>query len=151
MNTYLNICSNEELTKFLNSLDEDMYEDHDNVLSACDLKKLCADINFDEDISQSPKKSEIHPEWGIPVSEITLGDELDLNNITDDNITDILLRPSTPNNVLVDSTSFDLNLSPDLEEFLQEPSTLSTQEVNNYVKSFCESDIAEDIVQVRTM
>ena len=148
-----------------------MFQD-DHVLSERDLSRLCAEINFDEEINEDKSsttsttetgstasttlgKEALHPDWNVPISSITLGDELDINNIREDNdIADMLKSDSDGE---VDYPTFELQVdsysesdsNSDLGDFLKESNTLSTQEVNSYMNSFCESDIAKEIEKVR--
>lgn len=155
---HLNISSNEELSELLRNLEDDMIYDQD-ILSEQDLNKLCADIDFDENIfedssltpSTPSHQEQNHPEWGIPVSNIILGDELDLNNIKDDSIADILHRPSSPIHIQHQLPTFEMHVDPELQEILNTPMKLHPQEINNYMDRFCESDIVQEIEKVRIM
>ena len=48
------------------------------------------------------------------------------------------------NNTLVDTPNFDL----DVDELLNQPCTLSSQEVKDHMNNFIESDIAKEIEKV---
>ena len=71
---YLNISNSEEMDHLLKCLSEDVIQDNDDILSAEDIEKLCAEINFEEEIP------EVVQSTPLPLSDITLGDELNLTN-----------------------------------------------------------------------
>ena len=52
----------------------------DNNLSPEDIDKLCAEINFEEEIPEIVPST---TSTALPLSDITLGDELNLSNILD--------------------------------------------------------------------
>ena len=76
---YLNISNSEEMDHLLKCLSEDMIQD-DNNLSPEDIDKLCAEINFEEEIPEIVPST---TSTVLPLSDITLGDELNLSNILD--------------------------------------------------------------------
>ena len=142
---HLNVSSNGELAHILKCLEEDFIED-ENVLSEEELSKLCSGINFAEEIIQDDAPiaiSSMISEEDIPLSNITLGDELNIDDIVNN---------AQPNNILqcidtnksVDNPSFDLNL----DELLNQPCTLSSQELKEQINNFLESDIAKEIEKV---
>ena len=144
---YLNISSNEEVDHLLKCLSEDMIQD-ENTLSQEDLRRLCAGINFGEEIPENFQTSTASTTFTtststastpIPLSDITLGDELNLDDILENDIFAVPLKdikldnvdfnlPETTNNT---SPSFDLNF--ELDEIWNLPD-VSTQEVSEIVK-----------------
>ena len=50
---YLNISNSEETDHLLKCLTEDMIQDNDDILSPEDIEKLCAEINFEEEIPEA--------------------------------------------------------------------------------------------------
>ena len=142
---YLNISNSEEMDHLLKCLSEDMIQDNDDILSPEDIEKLCAEINFEEEI---PEVVQSTPSTALPLSDITLGDELNLTNILDNEtfstpLQDIMLD----NDYLLQMTSnepmhtpkFDLDFN--LDEILDQ-TDFSTQEV---------SAIAKEIEKVRLL
>ena len=127
----------------LKCLSEDMIQDNDDILSPEDIEKLCAEINFEEEIPEIVPST---PSTALLLSDITLGDELNLINIIDNEtfstpLQDIMLD----NDDLLQMTSnepmhtpkFDLDFN--LDEILDQLD-FSTQEV---------SAIAKEIEKVR--
>ena len=100
---YLNISSNEEVDHLLKCLSEDMIQD-ENTLSQEDLRRLCVGINFGEEIPETFQTSTASTTFQtsisttstastpIPLSDIILGDELNLNNILENDIFAISLE-----------------------------------------------------------
>ena len=144
---YLNISSNEEIDHLLKCLSEDMIQD-ENTLSQEDLKTLCVGINFGEEIPETFQTSTASTTFQtttstastpIPLSDITLGDELNLNNILENDILPVSLEDIKLDNVdfnLIEtpgntSPSFDLNFEFDGIWNLPD---MSTQEVSEIVK-----------------
>ena len=114
-----------------------MIED-DNMLSEEDIKKLYSGINFGEEILQDDQPTAITSptflDEDIPLDNIRLGDELNLDNILQ----------SIDNNVQVNTPNFEL----DLDELFNQPCDLSSQEVKEHMNNFLESDIAKEIEKV---
>ena len=140
---YLNISNSEQMDHILKCLSEDMIQDNDDILSPEDIEKLCAEINFEEGI---PEVVQSTPSTASPLSDITLGDELNLINILDNEtfstpLQDIMLD----NDYLLQMTSNEpmhtptFNLDLNLDEILDQPDFF-TQEV---------SAIAKEIEKVR--
>ena len=136
---YLNISNSAEMDHILKCLSEDMIQD-DNNLSPEDIDKLCAEINFEEEIP------EIVPSTTLPLSDITLGDELNLSNILDDEtfstpLENIMLDDDNilqiTSNEGMHTPKFDLDFN--LDDILDQ-TDFSTQEV---------STIAQEIEKVR--
>ena len=140
------MSSNEELTHILKCLDQDMIQD-ENVISEEDIQKLCSGIDFGEEISQkdpSTSSSSLKfPDQDIPLSNITLGDELKLDDISDSGEINNILQSIDTNQI--DIPNFDL----DIDELLHQPCDMSTQEVNEHMNNFLESDIARELEKVR--
>ena len=134
---HLNVSSNEELGHLLKCLEEDMIQD-DNIMSEEDMKKLCSGIDFGNEISSSS-----FPDEHIPFQTITLGDELNLNDIIDNNPVNNILQ-SIDSNTPLDTPTFDI----DLDELLSQSFDMSTQEVTYHMNNFLESDIAKQIEEV---
>ena len=136
---YLNISNSEEMDHLLKCLSEDMIQDNDDILSAEDIEKLCAEIHFEEEI---PEAVQSIP---LPLSNITLGDELNLTNILDNETFATPLEDIMLDNDLLEVTSnepmhtpkFDLDFN--LDEIFDQ-TDFSTQEV---------SAIAKEIEKVR--
>ena len=123
---HLNISSNAELDHILKCLAEDKVEEEENI----DVQKLCENINFNEEILETTPTLDL-----IPLSDITLGDELNLSNIIDDNDMNNILTSN------LNMPTFDLNF--DIDELLYQPTDLSTQEVNQYMNNFLEQVMKE--------
>ena len=140
---HLNVSSNEELSHLLKCLEEDMIQD-DNFMSEEDVKKLCSGIDFGDEILQNDLHTNpaIFPEENIPFKSITLGDELNLTDIIDNPVNNIL--QSIENNSQVNTATFDI----DLDELLNQPFDMSSQEVTYHMNNFLESDIAKEIEKV---
>ena len=115
----------------------------DNNLSPEDIDKLCAEINFEEEIPEIVPST---TSTALPLSDITLGDELNLSNILDNETF------STPlQNIILDDDDFlqitsnepmhmpKFDLDFNLDEILDQ-TDFSTQEV---------SAIAKEIEKVR--
>ena len=136
---YLNISNSEEMDHLLKCLSEDMIQDNDDILSPEDIEKLCAEINFEEEIP------EVVLSTPLPLSDITLGDELNLTNIVDNETFATPLQDIMLDNDLLQMTSnepmhtpkFDLDFN--LDEIFDQ-TDFSTQEV---------SAIAKEIEKVR--
>ena len=139
---YLNISNSEEMDHLLKCLSEDMIQD-DNNLSPEDIDKLCAEINFEEEIPEIVPST---TSTALPLSDITLGDELNLSNILDNETF------STPlQKIILDDDDFlqitssepmhmpKFDLDFNLDEILDQ-TDFSTQEV---------SAIAKEIEKVR--
>ena len=101
-------------------------EEEENI----DVQKLCENINFNEEILETTPTLDL-----IPLSDITLGDELNLSNIIDDNDMNNILTSN------LNMPTFDLNF--DIDELLYQPTDLSTQEVNQYMNNFLEQVMKE--------
>ena len=135
---YLNISNSEEMDHLLKCLSEDMIQDNDDILSPEDIEKLCAEINFEEEIPEVVQTP-------LPLSDITLGDELNLTNIVDNETFATPLQDIMLDNDLLQMTSnepmhtpkFDLDFN--LDEIFDQ-TDFSTQEV---------SAIAKEIEKVR--
>ena len=136
---YLNISNSTEMDHILKCLSEDMIQD-DNNLSPEDIHKLCAEINFEEEIP------EIVPSTTLPLSDITLGDELNLSNILDDDETfstplenimldDDILQITSNEGMHTPKFNLDFNVDDILDQI-----DFSTQEV---------SAVAQEIEEVR--
>ena len=103
---YLNMSSNEEIDHLLKCLSEDIIQD-ENMISQEDIQRLCAEIDFEEEIPEklpsniSTTATTANPSTPLPLSDITLGDELNLRNILDN---DILSTPLE--NILTDNVDF---------------------------------------------
>ena len=140
---HLNVSSHEELSHILKCLDQDMIQD-DNVISEEDIQKLCSGVDFGEEILQNDSQTSTSTilDQDIPLSNITLGDEFNLSNILDNSEMNNLLQ-AIDNNTL-DTPTFDLNI----DELLDQPCDLSTQEVNDHMNNFLESDIARELEKV---
>ena len=144
---YLNMSSNEEIDHLLKCLSEDIIQD-ENMISQEDIQRLCAEIDFEEEI---PEKLPSHisttattattanPSTPLPLSDITLGDELNLRNILDNDILSTPLENILTDNVdfnymdIIDkdpfnAASFDLEF--DLDAILLDHTDISTQEVS---------------------
>lgn len=142
---HLNVSSNEELSHLLKCLEEDMIQD-DNIMSEEEIKKLCTGIDFGKEILQndsSSTSSPIFPENDIPLSSIGLGDELNLNDILNNTEENNILQ-SIDTNVDISGPNFDLNL----DDLLNQPYDMSTQEMDFHMNNFLESDIAKEIQEV---
>ena len=137
------MSSNEELSHLLKCLEEDMIQD-DNFMSEEDVKKLCSGTDFGDEILQNDLHTNpaILPEENIPFKSITLGDELNLTDIIDNPVNNIL--QSIENNSQVNTPTFDI----DLDELLNQPFDMSSQEVTYHMNNFLESDIAKEIEKV---
>ena len=143
---HLNISGNEEMDHLLKCLSEDMVVE-ENILSQEDIKKLCAEINFEENIAETfpstPLTTETPSTTATPLSfsEITLGDELDLNNIFENEILSLPLpelkldnvdfNVQTKDNDTLSTPTFDMQF--DLDEIWDQPE-ISTQEASTAVK-----------------
>ena len=139
---YLNISNSEEMDHLLKCLSEDMIQD-DNNLSPEDIDKLCAEINFEEEIPEIVPST---TSTALPLSDITLGDELNLSNILDNETFSTRLQ-----NIILDDDDFlqitsnepmhmpKFDLDFNLDEILDQ-TDFSTQEV---------SAIAKEIEKVR--
>ena len=86
---YLNMSSNEEIDHLLKCLSEDIIQD-ENMISQEDIQRLCAEIDFEEEIPEklpsnisttATTPTTANPSTPLPLSDITLGDELNLRNI----------------------------------------------------------------------
>ena len=141
---YLNISNSEEMDHLLKCLSEDMIQD-DNNLSPEDIDKLCAEINFEEEIPEIVPST---TSTALPLSDITLGDELNLSNILDNEtfstplqniiLDDFLqITSNDTSNEAMHMPKFDLDFN--LDEILDQ-TDFSTQEV---------SAIAKEIEKVR--
>ena len=122
-----------------------MIED-DSVISEEDIKKLYSGIDFAEEILQnnSPSTSSpIFPENDILSSSIGLGDELNLEHLLGNSGENNILQ-SIDTNVDISNPNFDLNL----DELLNQPCDLSTQEMDFHMNNFLESDITKEIQEV---
>ena len=109
---YLNMSSNEEIDHLLKCLSEDIIQD-ENMISQEDIQRLCAEIDFEEEIPEKlpsnisttattpTTATTANPSTQLPLSDITLGDELNLRNILDN---DILSTPLE--NILTDNVDF---------------------------------------------
>ena len=112
---YLNMSSNEEIDHLLKCLSEDIIQD-ENMISQEDIQRLCAEIDFEEEIPEKlpsnisttattattpTTATTANPSTPLPLSDITLGDELNLRNILDN---DILSTPLE--NILTDNVDF---------------------------------------------
>ena len=94
---YLNMSSNEEIDHLLKCLSEDIIQD-ENMISQEDIQRLCAEIDFKEEIPEKlpsnisttattpTTATTANPSTPLPLSDITLGDELNLRNILDNDI-----------------------------------------------------------------
>ena len=140
----LNISNSEEMDHLLKCLSEDMIQD-DNNLSPEDIDKLCAEINFEEEIPEIVPST---TSTALPLSDITLGDELNLSNILDNEtfstplqniiLDDFLqITSNDTSNEAMHMPKFDLDFN--LDEILDQ-TDFSTQEV---------SAIAKEIEKVR--
>ena len=141
---YPNISNSEEMDHLLKCLSEDMIQD-DNNLSPEDIDKLCAEINFEEEIPEIVPST---TSTALPLSDITLGDELNLSNILDNEtfstplqniiLDDFLqITSNDTRNEPMHTPKFDLDFN--LDEILDQ-TDFSTQEV---------SAIAKEIEKVR--
>ena len=141
---YLNISNSEEMDHLLKCLSEDMIQD-DNNLSPEDIDKLCAEINFEEEIPEIVPST---TSTALPLSDITLGDELNLSNTLDNEtfstplqniiLDDFLqITSNDTSNEAMHMPKFDLDFN--LDEILDQ-TDFSTQEV---------SAIAKEIEKVR--
>ena len=123
------------LDHLLKCLSEDMIQDNDDILSPEDIEKLCAEINFEEEIPEAVQSTP------LPLSDITLGDELNLTNILDNETFATPLEDIKLDNDFLQMTSnepkFDLDFN--LDEIFDQ-TDFSTQEV---------SAIAKEIEKVR--
>ena len=132
---YLNIPNSEEMDHLLKCLSEDMIQDNDDILSPEDIEKLCAEINFEEEIPEAVRSTP------LPLSDITLGDELNLTNILDNETFATPLEDIKLDNDFLQMTSnepkFELDFN--LDEIFDQ-TDFSTQEV---------SAIAKEIEKVR--
>ena len=129
---YLNISNSEEMDHLLKCLSDNLIQD-ENMLSEHDIKNLCSEIDFEEEI---PENISSTPLTALPLSDITLGDELNLSNILEN---ESFLAPLQ--NIVLDNNDF-LQVSSDdtlhtptftLDEFLEEPN-FNTQEVSTAVR-----------------
>lgn len=162
---YLNVSSNQEMAHILKCLEEDSIQD-ENVMSEEDVMKLCSGINFGEEIIQDDiPTSAIFPKEDIQLSNITVGDELNVDAIVNNQEGQNILQ-MIDSNTLVDTPNFDLNVDEllnqpctlssqevkdfdfNLDELLNQPCTLSSQEVKDHMNNFLESDIAKEIEKV---
>ena len=137
---YLNISNSEEMDHLLKCLSEDMIQDNDDILSPEDIEKLCAEISFEEEIPEAVQSTP------LPLSDITLGDWLNLTNILDNETFATPLQ-----NIILDDDDFlqitsddpmhmpKFDLDFNLGEILDQ-TDFSTQEV---------SAIAKEIEKVR--
>ena len=116
----------------------------DNIISEEDIQKLCSGVDFGEEILENdPQASTLTIlDEDFPLNTITLGDELNLSNILDNNEISNLLQDIDTNTL--DTPTFDLNI----DELLNQPCELSTQEVNDHMNNFLESDIARELEKV---
>ena len=141
---YFNISNSEEMDHLLKCLSEDMIQD-DNNLSPEDIDKLCAEINFEEEIPEIVPST---TSTALPLSDITLGDELNLSNILDNEtfstplqniiLDDFLqITNNDTSNEAMHTPKFDLDFN--LDEILDQ-TDFTTQEV---------SAIAKEIEKVR--
>ena len=100
------MSSNEEIDHLLKCLSEDIIQD-ENMISQEDIQRLCAEIDFEEEIPEklpsniSTTATTANPSTPLPLSDITLGDELNLRNILNN---DILSTPLE--NILTDNIDF---------------------------------------------
>ena len=106
---YLNMSANEEIDHLLKCLSEDIIQD-ENMISQEDIQRLCAEIDFEKEIPEklplniattATTATTANPSIPLPLSDITLGDELNLRNILDN---DILSTPLE--NILTDNVDF---------------------------------------------
>ena len=77
------MSSNEGIDHLLKCLSEDIIQD-ENMISQEDIQRLCAEIDFEEEILEklpSNISTTANPSTSLPLSDITLGDELNLRNI----------------------------------------------------------------------
>ena len=125
---YLN---SEEMDHLLKCLSEDMIQDNDDILSPEDIEKLCAEINFEEEIPEAVQSTP------LPLSDITLGDELNLTNILDNETFATPLEDIMLDNEPMHTPKFDLDFN--LDDIFNQ-TDFSTQEV---------SAIAKEIEKVR--
>ena len=146
---YLNMSSNEEIDYLLKCLSEDIIQD-ENMISQEDIQRLCAEIDFEEEIPEKlPSNISTTATTAItaiianestplPLSDITLGDDLNLRNILDNDILSTPLENILTDNVdfnymnIIDkdpfnAASFDLEF--DLDAILDH-TDISTQEVS---------------------
>ena len=141
---YLNISNSKDMDHLLKCLSEDMIQD-DNNLSPEDIDKLCAEINFEEEIPEIVPST---TSTALLLSDITLGDELNLSNIIDNEtfstplqniiLDDFLqITSNDTSNEPMHTPKFDLDFN--LDEILDQ-TDFSTQEV---------SAIAKEIEKVR--
>ena len=137
---YLNISNSEEMDHLLKCLSEDMIQD-DNNLSPEDIDQLCAEINFKEEIPEIVPST---TSTALLLSDITLGDELNLSYILDNEtfstpLQNIILDDflQITSNEPMHTPKFDLDFN--LDEILDQ-TDFSTQEV---------SAIAKEIEKVR--
>ena len=117
----------------------------DNIMSEEEIKKLCSGINFGDEILQNDlnTNSSTLPDEHFPFHSVTLGDELNLNNIIDNSpVTNIL--QSIDNNTAVHTPTFDF----DVDELFNQNFDMSTQEITYHMNNFLESDIAKQIEEV---
>ena len=157
----------------MNTLSDEIL-DESLMFTEGDLKELCQDVDFDEELKLSPVKFDetIQPEW----SKITFDVQPEWSKITFDGLPDpslltsdeTVVEPDWSKVTLSDDLSnfikdepyhFDdveINLtdllnSPDqLQEWLlKETSHFSSQELNEYMSEFIHSDVGRNIEQVK--
>ena len=114
----------------------------DNTISEEDIQKLCSGVDFGEEILENHPETSTFLDQDIPLSSITLGDELDLSNIIDNSEVNNILQAIDANTQ--DIPTFDLSI----DDLLNQPCDLSTQEVNEHMNNFLESDIAKELEKV---
>ena len=114
-------------------MSDDLIQD-ENMLSEHDIKNLCSGIDFEEEI---PENISSTPLTALPLSDISLGDELNLSNILEN---ESFLAPLQ--NLVLDNNDF-MQVSTDdtlhtptftLDEFLEEEPNFNTQEVSTAVR-----------------
>ena len=137
------MSSHEELSHILKCLDQDIIQD-DNIISEEDIQKLCSGVDFGEEILQNDPQTSTSTilDQDIPLNTITLGDELNFSDIFDNSEVSNLLQAIDTNTI--DTPTFDLNI----DELLNQSCDLSTQEVNDHMNNFLESDIARELEKV---
>ena len=149
---YLNMSSNEEIDHLLKCLSEDIIQD-ENMISQEDIQRLCAEIDFEKEIPEKlpsnisttaatattpTTPTTANPSIPLPLSDITLGDELNLRNILDNDILSTQLENILTDNVdfnymdiidkdIFNAASFDLEFDFDA---ILDHTDFSTQEVS---------------------
>lgn len=167
----LNISSKQELDDLMRCISDEVI-DENLMFTKSDLDKLCEDIDFNEQLTLSPVQTEnvetvVEPDWnnfseGDNVetvvepdwNNVSIGDELNISNIIQGN--DVFLDDVELNldNILNSQNDIHIPLpasmfDDEIQQWLQQSSNMSNEEMDGYISTFLNSNVAEEIEQVK--